>query len=98
MTHNTQLYLTRKRLAEYIAHSEEEGWSGGVYPTLLFVFADSNNEVRFLEFAKNALESAGIDTDELKIAATTIKALIMPHRESKIWTYIGEGGVSIDLV
>ena len=98
MTHNTQLYLTRKRLAEYIAHSEEEGWSGGVYPTLLFVFADSNNEVRFLEFAKNALESAGIDTDELKIAATTIKALIMPHRESKIWTYIGEGSVPIALV
>ena len=97
LAHDVQPYLIRKRLAEYIEHSEEEGWSGGVYPALLFVFADSNNEVRFLDFAKSALESAGIDADELTIATTTIKALTMPLRESKIWTYIGEDSAPIAL-
>lgn len=98
LAHDVQPYLIRKRLAEYIEHSEEEGWSGGVYPALLFVFADSNNEVRFLDFAKSALESAGIDTDELIIATTTMKALTMPLREIKIWTYIGEQSAPTALV
>ncbi len=96
LAHDTQPYLTRKRLAEYIEHSEEEGWSGGVYPTLLFVFVDSNNEVRFLEFAKKSLESAGIDTDELSIGATTIKALGDP-RTNTIWTYAGEASAPVSL-
>ena len=98
LAHDTQPYLTRKRLAEYIEHSEEEGWSGGEYPTLLFVFADSNNEVRFLEFAKKSLESAGIDTDELVIGVTTMKALSSQSRTNMIWTYVGENSAPVGLV
>ena len=98
LAHDTQPYLTRKRMGEYIDHSEEEGWNRGSYPTLLFVFADSNNEARFLDFSKKALESAGIDIGELTIATTTIKALTMPLRENKVWTYVGEGGAPVGLV
>ncbi|MBQ68779.1 hypothetical protein CL689_01810 [Candidatus Saccharibacteria bacterium] len=97
LSHDVQPFLIRKRLAEYITHSEEEGWSGGVYPALLFVFADSNNEVRFLDFAKKSLESAGIDTDELSIGATTIKAL-GDYRTSAIWTYARETSSPVGLI
>lgn len=93
LAHDIQPYLTRKRLAEYIDHSEDEGWDSGQYPTLLFVLADSNQERRLLEFAKNTLDSAGIDLDELQIGVTTIKALISKPRTSTVWTYLGENSV-----
>lgn len=87
LAHDVQPFIIRKRLAEYIAHSEENGWDGGEYPVLLYIFADSTNEIRFLGYAKSALESAGIDSDELHIGATTLRALTRKPYNGSIWTF-----------
>jgi hypothetical protein len=97
LAHDQQLFITKKRLAEYIEHSEEEGWEGGKYPGLLFVLTDSNAESRLLEHAKKTLESAGIDEDELRIGATTIKAVRSKPYTTTIWTFVGDKGVPVDL-
>lgn len=97
LVHDQQLFITKKRLAEYIEHSEEEGWEGGQYPGLLFVLSDSNAESRFLEHAKKTLESAGIDEDELRIGATTIKAVRSKLYTSTIWTFVGANVVPSEL-
>lgn len=89
LAYDVQSFIIKKRLAEYIAHCEEEGWSGGLYPAILFVFNSNSNEARFLDFAKNSLESAGISPDELSIGTTTIKALSQTPSISTIWTFIG---------
>jgi len=90
LAHDLQPFLTRKRLAEYIAHSEEDGWNSGVYPILLFIFADGTNETRFLGYAKSALEGAGIDSDELRIGATTMRALTRKPYNGSIWTFMDD--------
>lgn len=90
LAHDTQPYLTRKRLLEYITHSEDEGWNGAKYPGLLFVLKNSIDEKRFIEFAKNSLESTGIDYDELRISTTTIKAITKIQYISAIWTFIDD--------
>jgi hypothetical protein len=97
LAHDQQLFITKKRLAEYIEHSEEEGWEGGQYPGLLFVLNDSNTESRFLAHTKKTLESAGIDEDELHIGATTIKAIRSKLYTSTIWTFVGENGAPTSL-
>lgn len=88
LAHDVQPFLIRKRLAEYIEHSEEDGWPSGDYPSLLFIFGSGSDEARFLDYAKRALESAGIDEDELVIGTTTQKAL--NQGVSEIWTFVGE--------
>jgi len=90
LAHDVQPFIIRKRLAEYIAHSEEDGWSSGIYPGLLYVFADSSNETRFLEYAKSSLEGAGIDSDELRIAVTTMRALTRKPYSASIWTFVDD--------
>lgn len=90
LAHDMQKFLLKKRLSEYITHSEEEGWGSKNYPTLLFVLNSSNNESRFLDFAKSTLDSAGITSDELQVAATTLKAISQQPTISEIWTFVSE--------
>ena len=90
LAHDMQSFLLKKRLLEYINHSEEEGWSSGNYPTLLFVLNSNNSESRFLDFAKNSIDSAGITSIELPIATTTIKAISQTINTPDIWTFVGE--------
>lgn len=90
LAHDVQPFLTRKRLAEYVEHSEEEGWPSGTYPTLLYVFKSNAHEEQFLTYAASVLDSAGITTDELQIGATTIKALTQKPYTGSIWTFIGD--------
>jgi hypothetical protein len=81
LAHDTPLFLSRKLLTEYITHFDEDGWTTGIYPTLLFIFADDNTRIRFQEYSHNLLESNGINIDELSITATTLHALRQkPHK------------------
>lgn len=89
LAHDVQPFLTRKRLAEYVEHSEEEGWPAGEYPGLLFVLKTAAHERQFLEHAEKVLDNAGIRNDELPIAATTIKALTQKPYAASIWTFLG---------
>ena len=97
LAYDVQPFLIRKRLTEYITHYDESGWGRGDYPALLFIFSDSNNEQRFLEYAKLSLESAGIDADELAIGATTVRAIAQHSHTDTIWTFIGEKGIPVSL-
>ncbi len=90
LAHDTPLYLVRKQLAEYITHSEDEGWGSGVYPSLLFVFDTAAHAKGFLKHAANALESAGIGDDELRIGATVMSALQDSSKTSAIWSFTGD--------
>lgn len=90
LAHDMQTFLLKKRLSEYVTHSEEEGWGTGNYPTLLFILNSNNSEQRFLDFAKSTLDSAGITSDELQVAATTLKAISQYPVISEIWTFVGE--------
>jgi len=90
LSHDVQPFIGRKRLAEYITHSEDEGWDGGEYPGLLFAFNSPSDETRFLEYAKASLDSAGIEYDELPIGATTLKAIKQTPTIKEIWTFVGE--------
>jgi len=97
LAHDMQSFLLKKRLSEYITHSEEEGWGSSDYPTLLFVLKTHANETRFLDFAKSTLDSAGISSDELPIATTTLRAINQSVQTSEIWTFVGENMVPISL-
>lgn len=92
LAHDTQPYLTRKKLLEYITHSEDEGWDNSKYPGLLFILKNSIDEGRFIEFAKNSLESAGIDYNELLISTTTIRAITKTPYVNSIWTFNDDRG------
>lgn len=89
LAHDVQPFIIRKRLAEYIEHSEDEGWPSGKYPALLYVFKSSSHESQFLDYATKVLDSAGIENDELPIAVTTIKALTRAPYTASIWTFLG---------
>lgn len=90
LAHDVQPFLTRKRMAEYIEHSEEEGWSSGRYPGLLFVLKTGSHERQLLEHAEKVLDSAGIHNEELPIGTTTIKALTQKPYTAAIWTFVGD--------
>lgn len=90
LAHDTQLYLIRKRLAEYTAHFEEDGWINDEYPTLLFIFTDERTARRFRAFAGATLETAGIGDDELRIGTATLKALHETPPSPVIWTFAGD--------
>ena len=89
LAHDTPPFLTRKRLSQYIEHSEEEGWPDGDYPTLLFVLKTSSHESQLLDYAAKLLDSTGLEPTELPIAITTIKALTTKPYTSSIWTFVG---------
>ena len=97
LAHDTLPFLTRKRLTEYINHFEEEGWGNGDYPALLFIFADTIAQRRFLKFAAISLDNAGIDLDELPIGKTTLSALRQQPPVDAIWSYLGEQPILISL-
>ncbi len=67
-------YITRKRLDEIIAHSEDEGWDGD-YPRICFVLNDGSAKSSFLYIANKKLESMGMDEGEIHILATSLKAV-----------------------
>lgn len=67
------LYITRKRLAEIIQHSEDEGWEGD-YPRICFVLKHGNDKNSFLYTTRKKLEDMGMDEDELCVLATDLKA------------------------
>jgi len=90
LAHDAQPFIIRKRLAEYVEHSEEEGWPSGEYPALLYVFKTGSHESQFLDHAEKVLDSAGIENDELPIATTTIKALTTKPYTAAIWTFLGD--------
>lgn len=90
LAYDVQPFLIRKRLAEYIAHFDEDGWGSGEYPALLFVFENSSAESRFLDYAKSSLEASGIDTEELRTGTTTMRALTHDRQLEAIWTFVGD--------
>lgn len=90
LAHDMQTFILKKRLKEYITHSEEIGWGSDNYPTLLFILKNNASENRFLDFAGSLLDSAGIGSDELPIAVTTLKAISQTAHIPEIWTFTGE--------
>lgn len=90
LAHRIPLYLTRKKLTQYIAHYEAGDWNNKNYPSILFVLNSGSDERRLLDYAKKSIESAGIDIDELNIGTTTMKAITRKTHVSSIWTFIDD--------
>lgn len=88
LVHDTPSFIAQKRLTEYIAHFEDEGWDLKPYPALLFVLPSSSAVSNFLKHATKALESAGISMDELAIGATDFNTLFAGSSPSANWQYL----------
>lgn len=93
LAHDMPLYLVRKQLAEYITHSEDEGWKRGAYPSLLFILDTEPHAKSFLKHATTSLESAGIGDDELSIGVTTIDKINDTPQTNDIWSFTGDSNV-----
>lgn len=98
LAHDVQPFIIRKRLAEYVEHSEDAGWPSDKYPTLLYVFKNSAHEWKFTEYATSAIESAGIDASELRIGTATMKALLSKPLTGTVWSIIGNDRKPTQLV
>lgn len=81
-------FLVRKRLAALIAHSEEEGWVAGQYPTLLFVCQSVRQQDRCLADAQSLLDEVGVPYEELPIGVTTLETLLNAEAEADIWRLV----------
>jgi Fe2+ or Zn2+ uptake regulation protein len=66
-------YIIRKRLDEIITHSEDEGWDNDTYPHICFILKDDYSKNSFLYGAHKKLESMGMDEEEIRILATSLK-------------------------
>jgi hypothetical protein len=97
LAHDVQPFIVRKRLAEYIDHSEEVGWVGGPYPTLLYAFKHHAHEQTFIAYARQLLESTGISEDELRIGTTTVAALCMKSGTAPVWCYVDARATRVTL-
>jgi hypothetical protein len=97
LAHDTQPFLVRKQLADYITHYEEEGWARGDYPALLFIFTTIDHQRAFLKHAANVLESAGIGDDELRIGATVMGVLYNTAETSAVWSFAGDASAPVSL-
>ncbi|MEO6760794.1 MAG: hypothetical protein ABI220_00240 [Candidatus Saccharimonadales bacterium] len=83
LAHDSQSFITRKRLTEIITHSEDDGWDSN-YPGIGFVLKDDRAKYSFLHTAHKQLDDLGIDETELTVLATTLEAL---HSGKKlIWS------------
>lgn len=71
--HDVAPFLARKRL-ESLLQNYDEDWQEEKYPTVCFVLADGRAEQNFQDYAKQVLDSSGMD-DEVTILTTSIKAL-----------------------
>jgi len=63
-----QNWLTKKRIDEYIKHSEEEGWKTDTYPAILF-YVISQNTVEILQaYATKKKDELYIEDEELSLS------------------------------
>lgn len=72
LAHDSPSYIVMKRLDEILTHSEDEGWDGN-YPTIAFVLKDSSSKSTFLYRVNKKLDSMGMNEDEIKVLATSLK-------------------------
>lgn len=94
VAHDIPPVFTRRRLLEYVDHSEDEGWPTGTYPELLFVLKTEAHKDRFLEYAEAVLDNAGIPNEELPVAATTMAALTQKPYVPAVWRFVSEEAAS----
>lgn len=87
--HDSHPYLTRKRLVGYIEHLETNGWPIGQYPGLLFVMKTPAHVAEFFKYASKVLDSLGMDSKELPVAATTFSRLTTKPYSAAVWSFVG---------
>ena len=82
--HDVPPVHARKRL-ESLLQNYDEDWREDKYPTISFVLADGRAEQNFQVYAKQVLDSSGIE-DEVTILTTSFKALI--SHDSVVWSSV----------
>jgi DNA-binding MarR family transcriptional regulator len=86
LSHDVAPFLARKRL-ESLLQNYDEDWQEEKYPTVCFVLADGRAEQNFQGYAKQVLDSSGME-DEVTIVTTSIKA--SQGANPAIWTDVLE--------
>lgn len=84
--HDVPPVHARKRL-ESLLQNYDEDWQEDKYPTTCFVLADGRAEQNFQVYAKQVLDSSGMD-DEVTVLTTSIKALKTPSLD--VWSNVIE--------
>ena len=87
LVHDVMPFIAKKRFIEQLRHFDEEGWGGKQYPTLLFIFARPADKRRFLKYATEQLENAGIREDELQVGATAMDNLLTAASTVPVWSF-----------
>jgi Fe2+ or Zn2+ uptake regulation protein len=80
--HDSQPYITNKKLDEIITHYEDEEWDGD-YPVIAFVLKDDATKNTFLYKVNKKLDNMGMDDDEITILAASLSGLM--GTQSNIW-------------
>lgn len=82
VAHDIPAYIARKRYAEIITHSEDEGWDGE-YPRIAFVLKTERDKKTFMFTSREKLDNMGMAEDEIFVLATTLEAVL--SGDESIW-------------
>lgn len=74
---DTQLFLIKKRIAQYVEHYESGDWNGRVYPTIVLICASDLIAKKLRAYIQGALDNAFIEGSELTFLCETSDTLTL---------------------
>ena len=75
---DTQFFVVKKQIDQYIGHYEEESWIKSRYPDIILIIPKSSLKKKIDEYIESLIENGYIDEDEMRIIAVSS----LPHLES----------------
>ena len=82
---DSQFWLIKKRIDQYIEHYDSSEWDEDEHPTILLALPSSRFEQKTHEYIERALNAALIDVDDMCFMITSTGAL-KANEERKIWS------------
>ena len=74
---DTQPFLIKKRIAQYIVHYESGDWNEKVYPTIILICANTLTAKKLSAHVQDTLDNAFIEESELTFVCTTADTLTL---------------------
>lgn len=73
---DTQFFIIKKRVDQYIEHFESGDWGGVIYPTILLACPNNTTIQKLLKYVETALDNKYINENELIIKTILTKNLL----------------------
>lgn len=68
---DTQFFVVKKQIDQYIEHYEEGSWIKSKYPEIIFVITRSSLKKKVEEYIESLIENGYIDEDEVRLSTTS---------------------------